>query len=476
VASDFVARVAVTNINRFDLLFVISDAPSMAAEQTALQRELPGIVRMLVTGEVDGEQRFEPVQDLQVGVVSASLADGTALHRVPAGGGDACAQEYPGFLHYRGSDYPPARDDVPAYLQNVECMAQVGSQASGPSQPLEAALRVLSDRSASAGFLRNDPTKGLSTIAILVVTDTDDCSLVSDATAGGLSPVSTAACAQQGEALQALGHYVDALRALRRGNENLVQLGVIAGVPPALVELSPGSAPDWSNTTERDAFYQRILDDPAMQIVPVADDPQRLRPACSRGDAGAEPARRLASVAQGFGANGLVASICGDDWSAVLAPLLIPVIAKQVDALCLPHPLQRQPDGRIACKVFWDLPPAELAPDGTPVRCSERPYLKAAGAAIDKPGGQRCEVAQAAITNDAELAAADPSAGFFYDDFSDHVRRSCTGPVKANIVFTDFARPPTGVSVTLDCFELDVAATADAGTAEPACGAGYVPP
>jgi hypothetical protein len=478
VASDFVAQIAVTNVDRFDLLFVISDAPSMAAKQAVLQRELPGIVRMLVTGELGGVPRFEPIQDLQVGVVSASLADGIALHRAPASGGGACAQEYPGFLRYRGSYYGPARDDVPAYLQDVECMTRVGSEASGPSQPLEAALRVLSDPSASAGFLRSDPIKGLSTIAILVVSDSDDCSLATDAGGAGLSPASTAACAEHGEALQELGHYVDALRALRRGNENLVQLGVIAGVPPALVEFTPAAAPDLSDTRMRDTYYQSILADPAMQIVPEADDPQRLRPACSRGDAGAEPARRLATVAQGFGANAWLASICADNWSAVLAPLLIRVIAKQLGNVCLSRPLQRGSDGRIPCKVFWDLPPRGFAPEGTPVRCSERPYLAAAGASANNPEGRRCEVAQAAITNDGEFAAADPSAGFFYDDFSENVRTTCAGPRKANIAFTDFARPPTGVSVSLECVELEVAAEAgDAGSVEPAvCSADYVPP
>jgi hypothetical protein len=181
IASDSTAQITVTNRDLVDVLFVISDSPSMAEQQAALQHELPEIVRALVTGEVGGMKQFEPIQDLQVGVVSASLADGTALHRVPVAGVDGCSAEYPGFLHYHGSYYGPARDDVPAYLQSVECMAQVGSAASAPSQPLEAALRVLSDPNATAGFLRNDPIKGLSLIVIIVVADTDDCSLTGDA-------------------------------------------------------------------------------------------------------------------------------------------------------------------------------------------------------------------------------------------------------------------------------------------------------
>lgn len=170
---------------------------------------------------------------------------------------------------------------------------------------------------------------------------------------------------------------------------------------------------------------------------------------------------------QAFGPNGSLASICGDTWGSDLAPLLVPVIAKSLGAVCLPRVLTRGSDGRVQCKVFWDLPPAELAPDGTPRRCSERPYLSQASETSGTPGGQRCEVAQAAIASDADLAAADPSAGWYYDDFSDDVRKACW-LVKAHIAFTEFARPPSGVTVALDCFALRISSVQDAGTPEPA--------
>jgi hypothetical protein len=463
VIEDTVVQQAVVGVDRVDLLFVISDAPSMAEEQALLAQELPEIVQSLTTGKVGGAQQFAPVQDLQVGVVSATFADGGALHQVPAVGGNDCANAYPGFLRYRGPYFDAEQDDPTAFVQNVACMAQLGSESRAPNQALEAALDALSGPNAAPGFLRNDPAKGLSLIEVIVVADTDDCSATQDAASSGQAPTTSAACAVQSDALQSLERYFQGLRALRKGNEYLVLFDVVAGVPPELVDR--GKPPvDLSALDPRAAFYRRILDDPAMQAVPDPDAPDHLRPACSRGSATAEPARRLISLAQRFGETGLPISICDDHWASALA-LSIPVIAKQLGTTCLPHALARSADGRVGCKLFWELPPPQSAPEGTPSRCSERPYLTAAGGP-SRLGGQRCEVAQAAIASDAERAAADPNAGFYYDDFSDRARRSCLGPLRATIAFTEFAKPQLGIDVTLDCFGLQIASSSDAAAPE----------
>jgi hypothetical protein len=43
------------------------------------------------------------------------------------------------------------------------------------------------------------------------------------------------------------------------------------------------------------------------------------------------------------------------------------------------------------------------------------------------------------------------SDGWYYDDFSDEVARECTGDTKQRVAFTPAAKPPTGVTVKLEC-------------------------
>jgi hypothetical protein len=74
--------------------------------------------------------------------------------------------------------------------------------------------------------------------------------------------------------------------------------------------------------------------------------------------------------------------------------------------------------------------------------------------------GQICKVAQLAVVpNAAGVLGPVASAtggqmfneGWFYDDFSDEVKKSCTGMSKQRISFTANAKPPTGVTVKLQC-------------------------
>ncbi len=43
------------------------------------------------------------------------------------------------------------------------------------------------------------------------------------------------------------------------------------------------------------------------------------------------------------------------------------------------------------------------------------------------------------------------SDGWYYDDFSDDVKKGCTGTDKQRVAFTNMAKPPTGVTVKLEC-------------------------
>lgn len=465
-ASMFQTEIGIRGVDRVDVLFVISDAPSMVEEQAALRTQLPMLMRSAITGEVGGEEVAPPMQDIKVAVVSASLADGGGFHRAPADAALGC-DDSPSFLRYRGAYFGPERDDPDEIVDQFACLARVGTAGTAPNQPLEASLLALSDPQRAEAFLRNDPIDGLSLIQVIVIADSDDCSMPSGS--GSAQPATSAACAEQAGMLESVQHYVDGLKALRPGNENLVSFSVLAGVPPALVDDQARRSVDFSFDASRERHYQRILDDPAMNAVPDPMSPGHLLAACHSERASAEPARRLVEAARAFGENGDVLSICSEDWHGLFAPLQR-LIAVQLGAVCLSRALPRGADGRVPCKVYWDLPPADRAPEGTPTRCSQRSYLKPAPGEPHQPGGQRCEIRQLAIDDDADLAAVDPDdGGWYYDDFSEAVRRECVGPDR-KISFAPYSAPQSEITVTLACFTEQVlpGAAQDAGAVDAA--------
>ena len=460
VASEAVAEFASGIPGGLDVLFVVSDTPSMADEQAVLQQQLPALVHALAVGASDDEYYLPAAQDLHVAVVSATLADGAELHRLPTDGVDACGADYPAFLHYRGPYFGPNHDDPAAFVADFDCSSRLGADSLDRHQPFEAALVALSNPNSRKGFLRNDASKGLSLIAVVAVTDSDDCSTARASIAGAAPPATTAACAQREAELESVGHYAQALRTLRPDNPELVAFSAITGVPPALVDHAALATVDLSDERQRETFYRRIYNDPAMQAVVDPSSPERLQPACSSARASAQPAPRIVQFAESFGANGRVTSICNADWRAALVPLTSRFAQRRAPQ-CLGRAQQRGADGKVACKMYWNLPSPEVALDGTPTRCRDRPYLRPAPGEPRVPGGQRCQAQQLAIANQAELAALDPQAGgWFYDDFSKDVMTDCLGPQRVS--YTEFAAPQAGIVVTVDCPVLQVLPTGDA--------------
>jgi len=266
----------------------------------------------------------------------------------------------------------------------------------------------------------------------------------------------------KGTYLHSVDRYVKGLQALRPGNENLVIFGAIAGVPPDLVSADTLDAVDFSNSSERDAFYATILDDSRMVqrtnetmtgLVEAcrvdSDEPSDENSAASRG---ADPARRLVQTAEKFGENGIIQSICQESFEPAI-DAIIDVIAKQLGAVCLPRQLVRQSDGTVACKVIWELPTAD---DGSasveaPRSCDDPNYTflqtPQDGVVSTSDGRARCEVTQLAVVNDSLV---DPSAeGWYYDDFSMAVNQQCRGDDRQRVAFTN--SPPNGVTVQLEC-------------------------
>ena len=274
----------------------------------------------------------------------------------------------------------PASNDAATTARDFGCIAALGTEGCGFEQQLESALKALwpktdpmpevpgknritflGDRRASAsdgqgdqanaGFLRNDPAMGLSLIAIIMVTDEEDCSSLDTrhfTPMHFLDPADPLAmqdlnlrCHFNPQNLYPLERYMKGFKALRPGAENLVIFGAIAGVPPDLVEPE-----DYAVRLDRQGparrFYSKILNDPRMvETIDPNRTPQQganLVPSCNTDRGRAYPPIRIVKVAQEFGANGTVHSICQED----LGPAIDAILARIADRLR--NPCMTMPD------------------------------------------------------------------------------------------------------------------------------------
>ena len=127
--------------------------------------------------------------------------------------------------------------------------------------------------------------------------------------------------------------YVKALRALRPGDEPRTVFAAITGIPPMQSEAS---------FQDSDAYFQAILDDPLMQertwrggwgqepsytLPNPGFDPND--PLSDEFATKAYPARRIVEVARGFGENGVIQSICQENFDDAVDGIIL-AIARQL--------------------------------------------------------------------------------------------------------------------------------------------------
>jgi len=464
-----VENVGSDNIRDVDLLFVVDNTNSMTEEQLALAREIPNLVRTLASGDEtnpatgmpDGWQDFPPVRTLHVGVITSDMGTGGFLvpscMASPDVGDDGilqtrgnvtirgCMATYPSFLEFR----PAEGGDPVAFASDVECVAVLGTSGCGFQQPLEATLKALTPSTspitfaggtvghadgANAGFLRHD-----SLLAIIMVTDGDDCSaLDSDL----FNPSSTRypgdrnlRCFQYPEALHPVQRYVDGLLATREDPDLLV-FAAITGIPED-VNPDPGMPIDYAAILADDRMQERV--DPAM--------PTRLRPSCDRPGTGlAFPPRRVVQVAQGLtlaGANAIVQTICQDSYASAIQAV-IDEVADVLGRTCVPQALTRDSNGRVNCVVVERLPA-----EGDATTCSAIPGRTFLRMEVDELGNTYalCRVEQ--IPTGSDGLPVDGSPGWFYEAGTADVMRRCPPERPQRIAFTQ--PPPPGTLTSLEC-------------------------
>lgn len=458
--------------NPVDLLLVIDDSPSMAQERRHfLEAQLPAAVDLLLGGKgADGNGLGHP--DLHVGVISADLGVGpdARVDGCSLAGDDGQLRNASGC---RASErnytwYFPDRDDRAATGAALRCMADVGANGCQLSQPLEAALKALwpapkldyqtdppqspadavlfraggsgHGLDTNAGFVRGRP---LSTVAIIILTDQDDCSTHDPAL------FSLQGCVRNPQALRAVQTYVNGLRALRPGQEYLVEVAIIAGVPPAWV--SPRVQ---LNREDLSSDYDALLALPSMQTELAGPDGTTLRPSCISATASATPPRRLVEFARDYGPYAFVRSICDYDLSALLQDMLSFGYRSDPQALCLNAPVTADSRGLLPCRMTWELPEAaDPTKPLTPSRCEERPGLLSVPAAgfpqRSKRGRVLCEVRQASATRAADGTVSPEGEGYYLDPSLRAL--SCSVHTVTPLRFSTTV--PTDIRVHLECVD-----------------------
>jgi len=388
------AKPARTPIARLDLLFVVDNTNSMAGEQQSLQAALPQFIQALTTGvsRSTWQPAFPPVRDVHIGVVSTDMGTvGFDFSSCRADGGDDgrlqskprgpdCAVSYPAFLSY-GMDTSEGRKQL---ARDFACVAGLGTGGCGFEQSLEAAFKALwpstfhdatgeavdpnpytflastpegtkgrgdvpAAQGGNLGFLRNDADDP-SLIAIVVVTDEDDCSafdteflkpasqLASDSPYR-TQDINLRCLLNKNKLYDVAARYAKGLHWLRLGDPRRVVFAAITGIPTELVDAQARAGLDFKDTVMRDKFYDRVLNDPRMQeVIDPTTNPGlgagNLTPSCSRMDATGQPStayppRRIVQLAKSFGEQGIVQSICQDDFAPAI-DAVVELIARQL--------------------------------------------------------------------------------------------------------------------------------------------------
>ncbi|MEY4512301.1 MAG: hypothetical protein RLZZ450_4423 [Pseudomonadota bacterium] len=500
-------RVDQSGLSKVDLLFVIDNSGSMATKQVKLANELPRLVQVLTTGNrnagraggaATGQDMFTPVSSLHLGVVSSNmggvddpsganagimacrgLGDDGKLQRsteVAVTGVTANAPfEFPG---YNPGDVVLAPDPAcanvaapPKYQEfaagqdpsaeeiaaSFRCVSKLGVRGCSYEQQLDAMWKAVAPsdgadaffddtkghgnpKGFNAGFVRDD-----AILAVIQVSDEEDCSIKPEGkelftdTAAATQKFGAEVnlrCGRHGESMALVwpvSRYINGLRALKPDNADRIIFAAIVGIPPRAVGMP----------------FDQVLALPEMQF--RAGALGQPTPSC-RGNTGgraeeAYPPRRFLQVAQGFGNDAVVSSICSDDFAPALDKL-IDRIATKLSGNCLPRRLKRDASGKVQCDVYELLAEGETKCDAKRGHVG-RP-LKRASEASDGVRESRlaCKMQQVAVSNQRQT----DGTGWYYDDFTDQVKSVCPAGDQQRILFS-FGELPEGASATFECLQ-----------------------
>ncbi len=213
----------------------------------------------------------------------------------------------------------------------VACLGQLGTSGCGVKQQLEASVRALSRNDEQAGFMKYDRL-----LAVLVVSDDDDCSVEDrglfdtpqwksglnakpdNPTTGLLNTACSMPRSNEEDYLFSTDRYWTELVKLKGDHARDVFFAAIVGVPAGDDSPCQGRGHEIGDCLSHEDMKLEV------SLQNGGDGEYRhFEPACERMEGedlvtSARPGRRYVKVAESFGVNGYVHSICNRDWSPVL--------------------------------------------------------------------------------------------------------------------------------------------------------------
>ena len=305
---------------KLDLLFMIDDSPSMQEEQANLARNFPRLIDAL-------KNMPAGLPDLHLGVVSSDMGAGTS---VTAGAcGDSVGDR--GVLQVRDgcgldakagrflvSEAGGTKTNFTGDISDVfACLAMLGTSGCGFEHQLQSVRMALSGFVAdNNGFLRSD-----AHLAVVYITDEDDCSAPADSTLYG-----GAVSGQDGSLRCSLvGHLCGG--SSPPASEFSTPLGNCSAAPDGGGKLIPVQTfIDEMNRLRTQSVSVSVIggwpDDVATASYAIGYDPTSSWsdllssiPICKSANGSAAVELRMKQFVDAFGAAGKIISICQDDFS-----------------------------------------------------------------------------------------------------------------------------------------------------------------
>ena len=276
-AFDSVPRSAVTNCqvvtlvpSKTDILFVVDDSGSMQPVQANLAQNFDAFITRLSQSAVQS--------DFQIGITTTSVD-----WPIAAPGGFTIRTAYDDGMPYPAGALVAAsgkatilESSSPTLVEDFRANVNVGTLGAAKEQGLRAAQLAVTDRIAdgkNAGFLRQG-----ARLAVIIVTDEDDCSDPASPPAVVYPTRGDACHSDEDQAkLPPVSTFAKALREELAGQTRSLVVAVIAGVDPET------RAP--------------------------------AKPVCSPGGV---PAKRYKVLVDDFGGAGLIDDVCQPDFTATL--------------------------------------------------------------------------------------------------------------------------------------------------------------
>lgn len=341
--SGVLQKIQQTGTTKLDILFMVDNSNSMREEQEVLAEQIVVMVQELISPSRPGTAA---VEDMHIGIVTSDMGtggyaistcsnsttgdngvlqnrdQGTVLGCQPTYSAPGCRREECPWLAH-SVEYPdadPANDPI---WEDFGCIATLGTGGCGFEQQMESTLAALTVQAGpgmpNEGFLRPD-----SLLAIIYVSDEDDCSASNDElfnqSRSDLGPLNTR-CAFNPDLLHPVSRYHDAFLDLVGGDPDRIVVAAITGVPV------DGS---WEYGDSVDLLRELQVADP--------EDPNQLRPSCDTAMGIAFPPVRFAELIYSFGQNGVLESICNHDWTPALLSISGKIL-ENIHGVCVSRPL-----------------------------------------------------------------------------------------------------------------------------------------